>query len=124
MEFKPENYNSVSPYLVVDDADVALVFLEQVFGSKPLRLFRRDDGSVMHAEVRIDDSVVMLGQMTGGPDANIHVYVADVDAVFDRAVKAGGDVVQPVEEKGDGDRRGGVRDPAGTTWWLSTQLAG
>lgn len=124
MDFKPENYNSVSPYLVVDDADVALVFLEQVFGSKPLRLFRRDDGTVMHAEVRIDDSVVMLGQMAGGPDANVHVYVADVDAVFDRAVKAGGDVVQPVEEKGDGDRRGGVRDPAGTTWWLSTQLAG
>ena len=124
MGYKPEGYTSVAPYLIVDDAQKSLDFLNIVFGCEPLRLHRRDDGSIMHTEVRIDDTIVMLGQMPGAPDANVHVYVDDVDAVFQRALEAGGDEVQPVEERGDGDRRGGVRDPSGTTWWFSTQLDG
>lgn len=121
MTFKPDGYTSVAPYLIVDDANKSLAFLKAVFGSEPLRLFRRDDGGIMHAEVRIDDTVVMLGQMPGGPDGNVHVYVEDVDEVFERAVQAGGFVIQDLEDKQDGDRRGGVRDPSGTTWWLATQ---
>ena len=123
MAYKPQAYNSVSPYLVVADAQKTLDFLKAVFGSEPLRLHRRDDGGIMHVEARIDDTIIMLGEMPGGPQANVHVYVEDVDAMFDRAVKAGGTVVQPVQEKGDGDRRGGVDDGNGTVWWLSTQVS-
>lgn len=122
MSYKPHGYTSVAPYLIVADGAATLRFLESAFGAPPLRVFHRDDGTIMHAEVRIDDTVVMFGQSDGGPAANVHVYVPDVDAAFERALEAGGTMVQEVTEKGDGDRRGGVRAPDGTTWWLSTQL--
>ena len=123
MAYKPEGYTSAAPYLMVRDAKRTLGFLKAVFGSEPLRLFEREDGSIMHAEVRIDDTVVMMGEMPDGPQGNVHVYVPDVDAAFERALKAGGTTVQEVMEKGDGDRRGGVDDGNGTVWWLSTQIA-
>jgi len=118
--YKPAGHPSVSPYLVVDDAEAALEFIRRVFGAEPSLVHRTDAGAIGHAEVRIDDSVVMLGQMAGGPKAHLHVYVADVDATFQRAVEAGGQVVQAVMEKGDGDRRGSIADACGTTWWLAT----
>jgi PhnB protein len=65
----------------------------------------------------------MCGQYPGVPPAHVHVYVPDVDAAFARALDAGGTVAQDIAEKGDGDRRGGVTDTTGTTWWLSTQVA-
>lgn len=120
--YKPAGHTSVSPYLLVDNCEAALAFIRRVFGVDPLFIHRDDGGAIAHAEVRIDDTVVMMGQMPAGPDAHVHVYVADVDEVFARAVDSGGTVVQPPMEKGDGDRRGGVADPTGTTWWLSTTL--
>ena len=122
--YKPEGHNAVSPYLIVEDAGKALAFIEAVFGAKPFFIHRGADGAVAHAEVRIDDSVVMLGQAPGGPSINVHVYVPDVDAHFARARAAGGTVVQDLQEKGDGDRRGGIADPTGTTWWLSSVTDG
>ncbi len=119
MAYKPEGSPSVSPYLVVDDAQAALDFIEAVFGVEA-SLVIRDDGRIQHAEARIEDSVVMLGEMPGGPSAHVHVYVPDADAACARAVEAGGAVVQPVESREEGTRRGGVRDPSGTTWWFST----
>lgn len=121
MSYKPEGYTSAAPYLVVEDAQATLDFAKAVFDSEPLRVFRRDDGSIVHAEFRIDDTVIMLGQMAGGADANIHVYLPDPDTVFARALEAGATAVAEMEDKDDGDRRGGVRDPSGTTWWLARQ---
>lgn len=121
MGYKPDGHTSVSPYVIVDDAQGALDFIEAVFDVEPLLIHRQDDGTIMHAEARIDDSVVMVGQMTDAPDAHVHVYVPDVDATFARAIEAGGSAIQKVETKPDGDRRGGVRDPQGTTWWLATR---
>jgi len=115
MPYKPDGYTSVAPYLIVDDVTGTLAFLRAVFGCEPLRVIRGGDDAIVHAEARIDDTVVMLGQMPGGPDAHVHVYVEDVDAVFERASAAGGTRVQDIEDKGDGDRRGGVRDANGTT---------
>jgi len=120
--YKPDGYTSVSPYLIVDDAQVTLAFLRQVFGCEPVFVHRAEDGTINHVEVRIDDTIVMMGQMEGGPAAHVHVYVPDVDEAFARARKAGGTIVQEPMEKGDGDRRGGIADPGGTIWWLSTQL--
>jgi uncharacterized glyoxalase superfamily protein PhnB len=84
------------------------------------------DGTIMHAEVRIDDTVVMMGDAGGSwppAPAHVHVYVRDVDDAHRRALAAGGVSVQePRQRSGDPDKRGGVKDPGGNTWWISTQL--
>ena len=119
--YKPPDHNSLSPYLIVDDAEAALVFIKAVFGADPDMIHRSPDGAMAHVEVRIDDSVLMIGQVPGADSpANLHVYVADVDDSFAKALAAGGTQVQAVASKGDGDRRGGVTDPTGTIWWLAT----
>jgi uncharacterized glyoxalase superfamily protein PhnB len=79
----------------------------------------------MHAEVRIEDTVVMLAD--GGGDwpsipANVHIYVADVDATYRRALEAGATSVQEPVKKDDEDKRGGVKDAGGTTWWIATRV--
>ncbi|MGJ8533015.1 MAG: VOC family protein [Alphaproteobacteria bacterium] len=119
--YKPTGYTDISPYLIVDDAQATLNFIRDAFSGEQLRVHLRDNGEIMHAEARIGDSVVMIGQMAGGADAHIHLYVSDVEAVFDRAISAGGELVQRLEVKDDGDRRGAVRDTNGTTWWVSRQ---
>ena len=124
--WKPESYSSVSPYLVVAGAQEVIDFLKATFGATELRRYDMPDGSVMHAEVRIDDSVIMLGD--GGEafppfPSLIHVYVNDVDRVFARAIAAGGTPVeQPRTREGDPDKRGSVKDPCGNTWAIATQL--
>ena len=123
--FKPEGYSTVSPYLVVKGAQRVIDFLKRVFAATELRRYDTPDGSVMHAEVRIGDTVVMIAD-GGGEWPPIpqwmHVYVADVDATYKRALDAGGKSVQePTLKKGDTDRRGGVCDPGGNTWWIATQ---
>ena len=123
---KPEGYSSVSPYLMAEGAQRVIDFLKRAFGATELRRTDAPDGSIMHAEVRIDDSVIMLAD--GGGDfpafpAWMHVYVPDVDATYRRALEAGGVSVQePVQKEGEQDKRGGVKDPAGNTWWIATQV--
>ena len=124
--WKPEAYSSVSPYLVVSDARKVIAFAKTVFGATELRRYDMPDGSIMHAELRIDDSVIMLGD--GGPKyppfaSLIHVYVDDVDAVYRRAIEAGATSVEaPRTREGDPDRRGSVKDPCANTWSSATQL--
>jgi uncharacterized glyoxalase superfamily protein PhnB len=123
---KPEGYSTVSPYLVVEGAQRVIDFLQQAFGATALRRYERPDGSVMHAEVRIGDTVVMIAEGNAQWPAfpsMLHVYVDDVDAIYRRALEAGGTSVQePSRQQGDPDRRGGVRDPAGNGWWMATQV--
>jgi len=125
MHYKPDGYNSASPYLLVPDAAALLRFLEAVFSAQPLRRIDGEGGRIRHAEVRIDDTVVMLADAL--PDwpavpSNIHVYVSDVDATYARAIAAGGISVQAPMQKGDEDKRGGVSDMGGNTWWIATQV--
>ena len=122
---KPATYNSVSPYLVVDGANGTTEFLIKVFGAVELRRFPGSDGKLMHAEVRIDDTVVMLADSTNEwpPIASyVHVYVADVDSTYKRALEAGAVSVQEPVKKEDEDKRGGVKDAGGTTWWIATKV--
>jgi PhnB protein len=124
--WKPEAYTSVSPYLVVRAADAVVRFLEVAFGAATLTRYDHPDGSIMHAELRIDDSVVMIGGAVDGYDpvpAHVHVYVDDVDVVYRRALQAGGTMVQAPERRGiEPDRRAGIRDPGGVTWWIATRV--
>jgi PhnB protein len=124
--YKPEGYSSVSAYVVADGAQGVIDFLIEAFDARQTRRYDAPDGSIMHAEVLIDDTVVMVTD--GGGDNPtfpvwLHVYVLDVDATYRRALEAGGHPVdEPKRREGDPDRRGGVKDPAGNTWWIATQV--
>jgi PhnB protein len=124
--FKPQGYNSVSPYFIVDGADKFIDLMKQIFDARELREFRMPDGSIMHAEVQIDDSVIMVGNSSEKyPPVPIvmHVYVKDVDQVFNKTIEAGCEAVkQPQERKGDPDRRATFMDFAGNIWSVGTQL--
>lgn len=122
MTRKPDNYSSVSPYLMVRDAESTLSFLETVFDATRLRVHRRENGSgVEYAEARIGDSVIMMGEVSEAAEAHIHVYVPDAEATFERALSAGGTIVQELRRSGDGDHRGGIAHGNGIVWWISTQ---
>lgn len=126
MSFKPNDYPSVSPYLLVERADDVVAFLEETFDAEVTRRYEKPDGSVMHLEVRIDDSIVMMGE-PGNPDAvtpaMVHVYVDDVDRVYERGLEAGGSTEQePTRRDGESDKRGGLVGPSGHTWWVSTHV--
>jgi uncharacterized glyoxalase superfamily protein PhnB len=123
--YKPAGYTSVSPYLVVDDASRTIDFLVRAFDAVDVRRFPAPNGKLMHAEVRIDDSIVMLAD--GAPNwpsipSHVHVYVSDVDRTYRRALEAGATSVQQPVKKDDDDKRGGVRDAGGTTWWIATKV--
>jgi uncharacterized glyoxalase superfamily protein PhnB len=125
VQHKPSDYTTVSPYLIVAGASATIDFLGRVFGAVELRRFPDAEGKLLHAEVRIDDTVLMVAD--GGPGwppipSFVHVYVPDVDATYQRALDAGAESVQAPVQQGDEDKRGGVRDPGGTTWWIATHL--
>jgi uncharacterized glyoxalase superfamily protein PhnB len=124
-DYKPRGYPTVSPYLIVDGAARTIEFLKDVFDATVLRSYPDDAGRLMHAEVRIDDSVVMMGDAAPGWPAiptHVHVYVPDVDATYERALAHGAISVQEPVKKQDEDKRGGVKDPGGTTFWISTRV--
>lgn len=125
-DYKPVGYNSISPYLVVDGAKKMMDLLKTIFDATELRRYDLPDGSIMHAELKIDDSVIMLGDSSEHHQPNkilIHVYVSDVDLIFDKAIRAGCISVEPPSErKGDPDRRGSFKDFSGNTWSVATQL--
>lgn len=123
--YKPANYTSVSPYLVVDGADATITFLQRVFGAEEIRRFSDDEGRVVHGELRIDGCVLMLADSVEdwpAVPAHVHIYVPDVDATYAKALSVGATSVQEPLKKGDEDKRGGVRDAGGTTWWIGTKM--
>ncbi|MGE3179611.1 MAG: VOC family protein, partial [Vicinamibacterales bacterium] len=121
-----EAYSTVSPYLIVNGAGATIDFLKAVFDAVELRRFPDESGRIRHAEVRLDDTVIMLAdpvppQWPAMP-SNVHVYVKDVDETYRKALAAGAESVQAPVKKPDEDKRGGVRDAGGTTWWIATKV--
>ena len=121
----PEGYRTVTPYLIVQGADAVLDFVTRAFGAEQRLRMDREDGTVAHAEVTIGDSVVMLAE--AGDDwpampGNIHLYVDDCDETYASALEAGGTSLREPENQFYGDRSGGVRDPGGNTWWITTHV--
>ena len=125
--FKPSGYNSVSPYLVVDGAQKMIDLLKGIFQATELRRYDGPNGTIMHAEVRIDDSVIMLGDASSAYPANellLHVYVPDVHKTFKKAIDLGCKVIeQPVNKEGDPDTRGSFKDFSGNIWAVGTQMS-
>ena len=125
MSHKPAGYSTASPYLIVNGASETISFLQRVFGAVELRRFPDDEGKLRHSEVRIDDTVIMIADgVEGWPPlaSHVHVYVPDVDATYRLALEAGATSVQEPVKKEDEDKRGGVMDPGGTTWWVATKV--
>ena len=127
LDFKPNGYNSASPYFIVDEAQKLIDFLVYVFDAIQLRRYDRNDGTIMHAEIKIDDSVIMLSNATKEYPAMMlvmHVYVPNVDEIFEKAVSAGCEIIdKPKTREGDPDKRGAFKDFAGNIWSVATQVA-
>ena len=116
---------TVTPYLVVPSADLELAFMKAAFGGTEVACHRNDDNTVMHAEVAIGDSLVMLGQAGGqwSPrPAALYLWVEDVDATYASAIAAGGASESEPEDKAYGHRNAGVVDRNGITWWIGAPV--
>ncbi|MCY0936634.1 VOC family protein [Streptomyces sp. H34-S4] len=129
----PERYRSaVVPHIMVSDAARALSFYEQAFGAVEEFRLGHPDGGVLHAEIRIGGAVLMLGDVSEGPftapselggtSVALHVFVPDVDALAQKAVAAGAELVQAPEDQFHGDRTAILRDPFGHLWVFLTHL--
>jgi PhnB protein len=131
----PEGYSSVTPYLSVKNADKAIEFYKKAFGAKELGRIRMPDGTVGHAEIEIGNSRIMLADENeqwgnrspsslGGSPVSLCLYVENVDAVFDRALKAGARVKgeMTVKDQFHGDRSGSLVDPFGHEWSVMTHI--
>lgn len=118
-------YRTVTPYLVVKDAEVELAFLKKAFDGVEVLCSRNPDGTVMHAEVRIGDSLVMLGQaggQWGAKPASLYLWVPDVDGTYGRALEAGATSESAPEDKPYGHRNAGVIDANGIAWWIGSPV--
>ena len=129
----PSGYHSITPSIIVRDAAKAIDFYKRAFGAEELGRHKAPDGSIMHAEIQIGDSRVMLGEeneqwgaksplSTNGNPGSLHIYVENADAAYDRALKAGATVKYPIEDAFWGDRYGKVTDPFGHEWALATRV--
>lgn len=127
----PPGYHSLTPYLVLSDAAKAIEFYSQAFGAKEISRMNGPSGKIMHAELQIGDSRMMLSdemmanrspQSLGGSPVSIFLYVEDVDSVFSQAVSAGATADMPPADMFWGDRYGKLTDPFGNLWGLATHI--
>ena len=129
----PDGYHTLTPFLTVRDAPRAIEFYKQAFGAVERGVAKDPAGKIMHAELKIGDSIIMLSDeypefgsvsplSVGGSAMGLHIYLDGVDAAFDRAVKAGAQVEMPVMDQFWGDRYGRLRDPFGHKWSIGTHV--
>ena len=129
----PDGYRTATPYLIVQGAAQAIEFYKRAFGATELLRMPDPQGRVAHAEIKIGDSVIMLAdehpamghrgpRALGGSSVSILLYVADVDGVFERSVKAGAKAQRPVADQFYGDRAGTLEDPFGHVWTIATHI--
>jgi len=121
MGYKPDGYTSLAPYLVVPDPEAVLQFCEAVFDAERLRVIP-DGDRIMHAECRIGDTVLMMGQGEDASDAMLHIYLPEPDKAHAKALELGATELQPMLDKGDGDWRGGFQTACGTRWYVACQV--
>ena len=122
-KYIPDGFHTVTPYLTCTNVAKVIDFLKRTFDAKEIERMSGPDGRIMHAEVPVGDSILMMGEPGGEwkpmPCA-LYLYVTDCDAAFKRALAAGGtSVVEPADQF-YGDRHGGVKDVAGNLWWIAT----
>jgi len=119
----PQGFHTVTPYLIVEGAARLIDFLTSAFGAKEIERMSRPDGKIAHAEVKIGDSVIMMGDAGGQwkpMPGSVYLYVKDTDAAYKRALQAGATSLMEPADQFYGDRNAGVRDPLGDIWWIAT----
>lgn len=123
--YKPDHYNSLSPYLIIDNAQKLVDLLTIIFDAKTLRRFDHENGKIAHIELQLDDTVIMISDSTEKYGANktmLHMYVPDVFSTFNKAIENGCEIIEkPINKPGDPDTRGSFYDFAGNYWSVSTQ---
>ena len=133
VNYTPEGYHTVTPYLIISDAAKAIEFYKQAFGATELLRMEAPGGKIGHAEIKVGNSPIMLAdempemgylspKSLGGTPVSIMIYVEDVDAVAGRAVAAGAQVLKPVADQFYGDRSGSFADPFGHQWHIATHI--
>ena len=127
MPIKPirDGFHAITPYLFAQGASQLIEFISAAFGGEVTFRTARPDGAIVHAEMRIGDSMLMLAEPTGqfGPTpTSIYLYVTDSDAVYQSALDAGGVSVFPIMTLPSGERYGGIKDPCGNIWWVATHV--
>lgn len=125
VNWRPDGYPTLSPYLMVKDAPRFVEFMTTVFGAQVREQLVRPDGSLGHTELALDDALIMLSEAVAPQAATpmmLHVYVPDVDAAYERALRAGAEALAPVTDQFYGDRSGGVKEPCGNTIWIATHI--
>ncbi len=125
VNFKPDGYHTVTPYLIVEDADKLVEFLEKTFDGKLLIKMTTDAGRISHGEMKIGDSILMLAEATGEwkPTRTLlYFYVEDVDAVYQKALDAGATPVKELQDQFYGDRSATVEDSFGNHWGIATHI--
>lgn len=121
--YLPENHNAVSPYLIVKDVKQQIEFLKTVFGAVLLFEIKGQGFSIKHASVKVDDSVIMIGERPVGREAvkcSTHVYVKNVDECYASAVATGALSISEPRDQPYGDRSAGIADLDGNLWWIGT----
>jgi PhnB protein len=120
----PEGYHTITPYLSIHGVPQVIEFLKSAFDAQEVDRHCLPDGTVMNAEIKVGDSMVMLGEKPKDEKpypAMLYLYVEDADSVFRRAVQAGGKVITDLTDQFYGDRSGAVEDSAGNQWWIATR---
>ena len=122
----PKGFHTVTPYITAQGADKVIAFMQQAFGAEfDHEPMKRPDGSLMHATLKIGDSMVMIAEApepAKAMPASLYLYLPNVDAAYQRAIKAGATSVMEPADQFYGDRCGGVKDPAGNQWFLATHI--
>jgi uncharacterized glyoxalase superfamily protein PhnB len=119
----PEGFHTLTPYLVVPGVARLIDFLKEAFNAEELHRSARPDGTIMHAQVKVGDSMLMMGEPAGewkAMPASLYMYVPDVDAIYRRAIGAGGKSLSEPADQFYGDRHAGLTDPSGNMWWIAT----
>ena len=125
VEPTPHDYHTITPFLMVEGASRLIEFLKAAFQATELMRFNQPDGRVMHAQVKIGDSIVMMGDaLESCPPmpVSLYLYVADVDATYRAAMNAGSESLSEPADQFWGDRIAGIKDPAGNKWWIATHV--
>jgi len=120
-----DGFHTITPYLFVRGVPQLITFLSEAFSAQVLSRESRPDGTIMHAELRVGDSMLMVGEATdefGPMPTSIYLYVTDCDAVYRRALQVGGSSVFEIMNLPSGERYGGVKDPCGNIWWIATHV--
>lgn len=124
VNYQPEGMRTVSPYLMVENVVDLIQFIVTVFSGKLKYKLNRPDGSIMHAEIMVGDSIIMMGEPMeeyGAFPASIYIYVSDCDNIYEKAIQNGAkSIMIPTDMTHAGERYGGVRDLFGNIWWIAT----